>query len=95
MLPETLAKAKCLMSGWPADVRLPGDESMAKPSYSGLERPEVYELAIALHKQKIELSEWTKCELGLELLMNFAYSLVLFFFQSQPQVRKSHCHEDG
>lgn len=63
MLPETLAGPKCLLTGWPVDVRLPGDESIAKPSYSGLERPEVYELAIALHKKKIEISDWTKCKL--------------------------------
>ena len=52
-LPNALCEAKILLTGWPHSVRVPGDKSNTKASYSGLKRNEVLDLATDLHRQQL------------------------------------------
>lgn len=59
-LVKNLYDLQIMIIGWPCNVRLLGDGSLKKQSFSGLEKQEQYQFAIALHKNQLEVIKWTK-----------------------------------
>ena len=57
-LQSKLTLAQCRIVGWPSTVRLPGDTSLSKPSFSGLDKTEMRDFTNALVRNTVCVEQW-------------------------------------